>query len=216
MGDSIATEYERKPLRAHSFLTGVPLRTLSRVDLPGGNEGMTLPEISAIVGFNGQGAFDVGPVTKALFWLRTMIGRILRWDEAKELAESISYLPRLTELDRARSLVTPGEVRGITRVLYGFENEFLGEIINRTVHCFWLMTSDRAENGYALYLAVYVKKINWFTPIYMAAISPMLKRVIYPSMAKGFRRNWEKAFPVVTSGRRVADRARRQAASERV
>jgi len=216
MRDPGLTEYERKPLRAHSFLTGVPLRTLLRVDLPGGNEGMTLPEISAIVGFGDQGDFEVGPVTKALFWLRGMIGRIFRWDEAKELAELISYLPRLTESDLARSLVTPGKVQGITRVLYSFKNEFLGEIINRTVHCFWLMTSERTENGYAVYVAVYVKKRNWFTPIYMALISPMLKWIIYPSMAKGVRRLWEKAFPVVTSDRGMAGSARRQAASERV
>src|SRR5689334_21180456 len=113
MSDPRVTEYERRPLRAHSFLTGVPLRTLSRVDLPGGREGMTLPEISAIVGLNNQDNFEVGPVTRALFWLRTMIGRVSRWDEAKDLADAISYLSRLTESDRARTSVPPGEVRGI-------------------------------------------------------------------------------------------------------
>jgi hypothetical protein len=203
MSDMNVNEYERKPLRAHSFLPGVPLRTLTRVDLPGGHEGMTLPEISAIVGFSDQDPFEVGPPTKALFWLRSMIGRILRWDEVKELTESISYLPRLTEEDRARSLVAAGKVQGITQVLYCFENEFLGEIINRTAHCFWLMASERIEGGYALYMAVYVKKLNWFTPIYMALISPMLKWIIYPSMARGVRRRWEKTFPVITRNQEI-------------
>ena len=44
-------------------------------------------------------------------------------------------------------------------------------------------------------MAVYVKKLNWFTPIYMTLVSPMLKWIIYPSMEKGIKRRWERAFP---------------------
>src|SRR5262245_10050773 len=192
-------EFKRLQLRVHSFLAGVPLRTLYRRDLPGGREGMTLPEIKRVIGFSNTGDIEVGNATKALFWLRGFIGRILRWDDIKELTESVSYLPRLSEEDRRRSLVAPGEVEGISRVLYCFENEFLGEIVNRTVHCFWLIASERTVNGYAFYLAVYVKKLNWFTPIYMTLVSPLLKWIIYPSMLKSATRRWEKtfSFPVV-------------------
>jgi hypothetical protein len=188
-------EFRRKPLRAHSFLADVPLRTLECVNLPGGYEGMTLQEISDVVGFSGEVQFKVGPLTQALFWLRTMIGRILRWDDANNLADSISFISRLSDEDRARSRVTPGQASGISRILYLFENELLGEIINRTVHCFWVMASERTSNGYALYFAVYVKKLNWFTPIYMAIISPFLKWIIYPSMFEGVRQRWQEAFP---------------------
>lgn len=191
-----ADGFRQKPLRAHRILAGVPLRTLSRIDLPGGREGMTIAEISAIVGFGDQVEVEVGPLTKALFWLRGMIGRVLHWDDAQDLTDSVSYLPRLTEEDRARSLITPGKVQGISRVLYCFENEYVAEIVNRTVHCFWLLASERTATGYALYLAVYVRKLNWFTPIYMALVSPMLKWIIYPSMEKGVRRRWAAAFPV--------------------
>jgi uncharacterized protein DUF2867 len=188
-------DFQQKPLRVHSFLTGVPLRTLARVDLPGGREGMTLPEIDAVVGFNSERGYEFGPVTTALFWLRSLIGRVLRWDDTKELTESLTYLSRLNEEDCARSLVTPRSVEGISRVLYCFENELLAEIINRTVHCFWLMASERIENGYVLYFAVYVKKLNWFTPIYMTLVTPMLKWIIYPSIMEGVRRRWEEASP---------------------
>jgi uncharacterized protein DUF2867 len=187
-------EFRQKPLHVHSFLTDIPMRTLARVDLPGGREGMTLPEINALVGFSSDKGSDFGLVTKALFWLRSLIGRILHWDDAKGLADALTYLPRLSEDDRARSLVMPGKVEGISRILYCFENEFLGEIINRTVHCFWLMASERTENGYALYFAVYVNRLNWFTPIYMALITPILKWIIYPSIMEGVRQRWERAF----------------------
>jgi hypothetical protein len=187
-------KFEQLPLRVHDFLAGVPLHTLSRVVLPGGREGMTLPEIKAVTGFNQQGGFEVGPVTQALFSLRTLIGRILHWDEAPELVESVSYLPRLSAEERARSLVPPGQQEGISRVLYCFENELLAEIINRTVHCFWLMAAERTTSGYVLYLAVYVRKLNWFTPVYMTLVSPMLKWIIYPAMLSGLKRRWEEAF----------------------
>jgi hypothetical protein len=196
--------YRQKPLRVHSFLAGVPLRTLERVELSGGRDGMTIEEISGVVGFGGEVEMDVGPVTQALFRLRTLIGRVLRWDEAKELAESVSFISRLNEADRARSLITPGKPAGISRILYQFENETLGEIINRTVHCFWLMAAERTANGYVLWFAVYVKKLNWFTPIYMALISPPLKWIIYPAMLKGVRRRWEKTFPAGADGQSIA------------
>jgi hypothetical protein len=199
-----AKVYRQKPLRAHNFLAGVPLRTLERVELPGGREGMTIEEISRVVGFDGEVELDVGPVTQALFRLRTLIGLILRWDEAKELVESVSFISRLNEVDRARSLIAPGKPSGISRILYQFENETLGEIINRTVHCFWVMAAEQTANGYALWFAVYVKKINWFTPIYMALISPLLKWIIYPAMLRGARRRWEKTFPAVACGQSLA------------
>ena len=188
-------EFRQNPLRAHSFLDGIPMHSLDRVDLPGGRAGMTLQEISEVVGFNGEAEMNVGFATKSLFWLRGLIGRILHWDDAPKLVESISYISRLNAEDRAKTLITPGKVSGIARILYQFENEMLGEIINRTVHCFWLLASERTANGYVLWLAVYVKKLNWFTPIYMAVISPMLKWIIYPAMLKGVITRWDKAFP---------------------
>jgi hypothetical protein len=183
-------EFKQKSLRVHSLLAGVPLRTIERVELPGGREGMTIEEISGLVGFGGEVEMEVGPVTQALFRLRTLIGRILRWDEARELVESVSLISRLNEEDRARSTIQPGKPSGISRILYQFENEMLGEIINRTVHCFWVMATERTANGYALWFVVYVKKLNWFTPIYMAVISPLLKWVIYPAMLRGVRQRW--------------------------
>lgn len=188
-------EFERAPLRVHRFLAGVPLRSLYRVDLPGGREGMALREINAITGVGGDSEVEVGPITKALFGLRGLIGRIFGWDDVPALTESATYLSRLSEEDRARSQVAPGTAMGISRVLYQFENEMLAEIVNRTVHCFWVMASERNANGYALYLAIYVRKINWFTPVYMALVSPVLKWIIYPSMIEGVRRAWEQAFP---------------------
>lgn len=116
------------------------------------------------------------------------------------MVESASFISLLNKEDRARSRIAPGKPAGISRILYQFENETLGEIINRTVHCFWLMATEPTASGYALWFAVYVKKLNWFTPVYMALISPLLKWIIYPAMLRGVRRRWEKAFPAGAGG----------------
>ena len=156
---------------------------------------MTIADIYNAVGLSEVGKVELGFVTKILFWLRGLIGKILGWDEVPELVESISYLPRLSQEERGKSLIEPGKIEGISRVLYCFENEMLLEIINKTVHCFWLSASEPMADGYRLYNAVYVKKLNWRTPIYMTLISPVLKWIIYPAIGRSIRKNWERSFP---------------------
>src|SRR5262245_33911357 len=136
-------EFKQIPLRAHSFLAGIPLHSLDCIELPGGIAGMTIEQIGDTVGFTGEVEMKVGPVTQALFWLRSRIGRVLHWDEVPELVTSLSYISKLSDEDRADSQIEPGTPVGISRVLYQFDNERLHEIINRTVHCFWVMASQR-------------------------------------------------------------------------
>lgn len=197
MQTELMRDFARMPLRVHSFLAGLSLRTLYRLELPGGRPNMTLPEIRAATESTELGEFEVGPLTNALFWLRGFIGQIFHWDNDQRLMDAVTYLGRLTAEDHQRSLIPPGTVEGISRVLYCFEHEFLAEIVNHTVHCFWLLATERTPTGYRLYLAVYVKKLNWFTPIYMTLVTPLLKGIIYPSMLRNSRRRWAQTFPPV-------------------
>ncbi|CAN5765014.1 hypothetical protein BH24ACI3_BH24ACI3_08050 [soil metagenome] len=192
MNTTNKNKFEQLPLFANRFLAGVPLKSLYRLDLPGGSEGMTVLDIKEAVGFHTD-QLEAGILTKSLFWLRGWIGRIFGWDEADALAESVSFLPRMTADEIGRFRIEPGKKEGISRVLYCFENEFAAEIINKTVHCFWVMAKERTSSGYALYMAVYGRKLNWFTPIYMALVMPMLKWIIYPALKKSVMRNWHKA-----------------------
>ena len=187
-------KFKQMPLRVHSLLTDVPLRTLERIELPGGRKEMTLKEINEVVGFESNDEPKVNFITQALFWMRGLTGRILGWEKASDLIESHSYIAKLSEKDRADSEVLAGTTASISRILYRFDREMLAEIINRTVHCFWVIASEPKANGYVLWLAIYVKKINWFTPVYMAMVSPLLKWIIYPSMMRNIKQQWDKAF----------------------
>ena len=192
--EEIRERFNRLPLKAHSFLEGVPMHSLDYVELKGGREQMTIVDIYNAAGLADLGKVELGAISKGLFWLRGLIGKIMRWDEVPELVRSVSYLPRLTAKERAKSLVPPGEVRGISQVLYCFENEMVLEIINKTVHCFWVIASEPRADGYNLYNAVYVKNLNWRTPIYMTLVSPVLKWIIYPAIGKSMQQNWEREF----------------------
>jgi hypothetical protein len=187
--------FEKLPFKAHAFLSGVPLHAFQTIALKGGREGMTIDEIYRTVGLGNAGDVELGRVTKALFDLRGWIGRLLGWDDVPELVDEVSYLPRLSDDDRRRSLIPPGKVEGISRVLYCFENEMMLEIVNRTVHCFWVLATEPEPGGYILYNVVYVRKLNWRTPIYMTLVSPMLKWIIYPAIRRSMVRRWEEAFP---------------------
>jgi|CXWL01.1.fsa_nt_gi hypothetical protein len=185
-------EFDKLRIKAHEFLADIPMHSLYRLDLPGGRIGMNVLDIKETIGFNTDN-LEPGGITRALFWLRGLIGRALGWDEAEELAESVSFLKKLTPEERSQSLILPGTKEGIGQVLYCFGNELLAEIVNRTVHCFWVMATKPTADGYALYMAVFVKKLNWFTPIYMAFVTPMLTWVIYPALNKSIMRNWKNA-----------------------
>lgn len=187
-------EFEKMPFFTHVFLAGIPLHTLDLVELKGGRQNMKMDEIYEITGFKKVEEINVGTISKILFWLRQQIGHLLRWDNDDDLFASNSYISHLSEEEKANSLIESGKTEGDTRILYCYENEFLGEIINKTVHCFWFLGTEKTARGYNLISAVYVKKLNWRTPIYMALVTPVLKWIIYPSIMKDVKRRWAKAF----------------------
>lgn len=197
--NTLEQKFKRISLKAHKFLAGIPIHSLDFIELKGGKKGMKMDEIYQLTRLNQAADFKPGFITGTLFWLRGLIGKVLHWDDVPELVNRNSWITRLSEKEIEDSLIESGKVESISTILYCFKNEILFEIINRTVHCFWVLAAEEKPNGYDLYVAIYVKKINWRTPIYMTLISPMLKWVIYPGMKKSIQENWEKAFPKTVS-----------------
>lgn len=192
--NTLEKEFNQIHLKAHDFLAEVPMHSLDFIELKGGDKGMLMDEIYYLTTLNQAEEMKFGVVTKTLFWLRGLIGKMLRWDDVPEMTQKNSWISRLTKEDREKSIIPSGKVESINTILYCYKNEILFEIINRTVHCFWVLASVEKSNGYDLYVAVYVKKINWRTPIYMMLVSPVLKWIIYPAVKKGIKQNWEKIF----------------------
>jgi Protein of unknown function (DUF2867) len=184
------TEFCALPLRVHTFLADIPLHDVWAVDLPKHRDGVTLSEFLRRAS---QGGINkLPPVARALFRLRLFLGRICRLEAEPKDALAASFGSRLTPEDRARSFVVSGTLEGMFRVIYRFENEQLLEIQNRTVHGAALSALVEKANSYRFYLAIYVRRRAWITPLYMALIDPFRKWIIYPAMLKKIRATWEQ------------------------
>jgi Protein of unknown function (DUF2867) len=188
-------EFERLPLRAHKFLAGVPLHDAWAVDLPSPRAGITLDEFLRAAK---EQIYTPTPVVRRLVNLRLLMGRFFGWDcPAPSTQATPTFADRLTDDDRARSLARAG-IRegpdGLSSVVYRFENEKLVELTNQTVHAAALSAFVKTANGYRFYFAVYVSRIGWLTPFYMTAIDPFRRLIVYPSLLRSVRANWDRTM----------------------
>lgn len=184
-------EFERLPLRVHAFLAGVPLHDVWVIDLPHFRPGITLDEFFRATE---DRPFTPSPVVRTLLGVRLFAGRILGWDRERDTSKRESFGDRLTAHDRAQSLAEPGARDGAFRVLYRFENEELLEIANRTAHAAASTALVERADAYRYYFAVYVRSVSRLTPLYMAAIDPFRRAIVYPSLLRSVRRNWICVF----------------------
>src|SRR5215469_13770113 len=98
-------EFERLPLRVHTFLAGVPLHDVWAVDLPRWRPGVTLDEFLRAAS---NRPFTPSPVVGMLLDIRLSVGRLFGWDRKPAASARESFATRLTATDHARSLVPPG------------------------------------------------------------------------------------------------------------
>jgi hypothetical protein len=196
-------EFERVPLRVHTFLAGVPLHDVWSVDLPRWRPGVTLDEFLRTAS-NGKldtcgcskssSLFTPSPFVRMLLDIRFFVGRFLGWDHEPAATGWEPFATRLTDTDRSRSLVAAGARDGFFRIVYRFENEQLVELINRTAHAAALNALVETATAYQFYLGVYVRSVSRFTPFYMALIDPFRKLIVYPSLLRSVRARWNQAF----------------------
>jgi Protein of unknown function (DUF2867) len=184
-------EFERLPLRVHTFLAGVPLHDVWTVDLPRRRAGVTLEDFLRTA----SNCLCTPPsLVRMLLDLRFVIGRFFGWDREPEANAWETFATRLTDTDRSKSLAAAGTRDGFFRIVYRFENEQLVELINRTVHAAALSALVETATAYRFYLAVYVRSVSRFTPFYMALIDPFRKLIVYPSLLRSVRARWNQAF----------------------
>jgi len=186
-----SSEFSRLDLQAHDFLGDVPLADVSAVDLPGGAPGRHLADVRALM--RSEDLLGANRLTGSLFALRGWLGRRFGWDGQQGLPAD-SYVHRLTVMQRAASLIAPGTPDGPFHVVYALGDEMLTEIRNATVHAFLCATLVPVSSGYRLYWGVYVKPVSRWTRIYMLAIEPFRRFIVYPSMLGRIRRAWTAKY----------------------
>lgn len=188
-------EFQRIPLRVHSFLADVPLRDVSAIVLDGGGPGRTVSDVRALLR---SGAASANGVTKLLFAIRWKIGAILGWDDPRH-ASADSFASRLSPDDIAKSRRPIGDSDGEFVSLYEFERESLSEVRNATVHAFLCTALVPMNESYCLYFAVYVRPVSWLTAPYMAAIEPFRRFIVYPAMMRRIRDEWARRYAITAA-----------------
>jgi hypothetical protein len=179
-------------LRCHALLRDVPLHDVWAIPLHGGGPGRTMEEVRVLLFGDRRPRTNVA--VRALFALRWWLGRVFGWDDERHDPPGASYVHRLTEADRVQSSVAPGTRDGPFRVLYVLRDEALSEIRNATVHGFLASALARREQGYVLYLGIYVKAVGRFTTFYMALIDPFRRFVVYPAIVRTVQQAWSRAY----------------------
>lgn len=186
-------EYQQLPLRAHALLAQVPIHDVWRVELPGGGPNRTIQDVRALF-TNAIESADLSPMIRALFRIRTAIGRVFRWDVPRADREKHSFRRHMSEQDHHESLVEPGSPDGPFAVLYVHATESVSEVRNATVHAFSVMALETTTHGYCLTWALYVLPVSRMTAAYMALIDPFRRLLIYPAILRGVHSRWLAAY----------------------
>jgi len=184
-------EFRARPLRVHALLHDVPLEDAWAVPLSGGGAGRTVQDVRAVML---AGRETAPAVVRGLFRLRSRIGGLFGWDDQRPAWNAESYADRLSPADRAQSLVAPGTPDGSFRLLYRFDDEQLSELRNATVHAFASLSIRQTPGGYLAYLGVFVQPVHRFTRLYMGAIAPFRRLVVYPAIIRKVQRAWAERY----------------------
>src|SRR3954452_7191141 len=173
-----------QPWRIHALTPDFRLEDVWSLPTPGAAEDFPrLVELIAATDESQGGS----AIARALFAIRWKLGEWFGWDDDA---------PTTTLRDRLPSDLDPGpELRSLPFTpLYMADDEWAGEIANRTMHGVMHLgwVPDRA-GGYRGQMAVLVKPNGRLGEAYTAAIRPFRYRFVYPAMLRELGRRWRAA-----------------------
>lgn len=131
-------------------------------------------------------------VVRTLFSLRWKLGGLFGWDDPDPGLDS--RRPTLRDRLPKDLRAEPGpefEALPFTS-LYLTDDEFAGEIVNRTVHgVMHLGWVQEQTGGYRGQMAVLVKPNGALGSAYMTAIKPFRHLIVYPALLRQIERQWQ-------------------------
>ena len=188
-------EFLALDLDVHALLKDVPLRDVSVVDLPDGGDDRTIADVRRLL----EAARRRPPVAvRVLVGLRRALGRLFRWDGEPPVP---AYASRLSDafMD-AHPAVPRKDVIGqrVQLALQYWDTQWAR--VQQTLAEDIPMALRRRPGGYRLYWAIYVENVSAFTPLYMAAIEPFRRFVVYPMTLASIRAAWVSLPPRRAAG----------------
>jgi uncharacterized protein DUF2867 len=131
---------------------------------------------------------------RALWAIRMKVGQLLGWDGPEAgLGTRVQTLRDRLPAD-LREAPCPEFASLPFSSLYLLDNEWAGEIANRTMHgVMHLGWVPDGTGGHRGQMAVLVKPSGRFGDAYMAAIRPFRHLIVYPAIMRGVERAWVNA-----------------------
>ncbi len=184
--------HSSRPWRLHRLTCDFRLEDVWALPTPGGPD-----EFPRLVERIAHGVSSSSAVSRALFAVRRKLGALLRLDrpDAGFGARVPSLRDRLPADLRAAASGPEFAGKRFSPV-YLLEDEFAAEIANGTVHAVmhlgWVPDGDC---GYRGQMAVLVKPNGVLGTVYMAAIRPFRRLIVYPELIRDIGRGWQRAAP---------------------
>ena len=70
----------------------------------------------------------------------------------------------------------------------------MSELRNATVHAFASLSIRPTPGGYLAYVGVFVRPVHRLTRLYMAAIAPFRRLVVYPAIMRKMQSAWAERY----------------------
>jgi len=138
---------------------------------------------------------------RTLWAIRWKVGELLRWDGPDAGLESrVPTLRDRLPVDLRAAPSGPDFDALPFNSLYLIDDEWVAEIANRTMH--GVMHIGRISDetgGYRAQMAVLVKPNGLLGSLYMAAIRPFRRLIVYPPMLRQIERRWPAGADCPTS-----------------
>jgi hypothetical protein len=178
-----------RPWRIHELTDDFQLEDVWSLSTPGGPD-----DLPRLVQGIAAGDPSRGPsrASRALWGIRRKLGDLFGWDDPEAgLGSRVPTLRSRLPADLRDAPCGPAFDSLPFSSLYLLDDEWAGEIANRTVHgVMHLGWVPDGSGGYSGQLAVYVKPNGPLGTAYMAAIRPFRHLIIYPAMTREIERAW--------------------------
>jgi hypothetical protein len=184
------TAHTARPWRIHALTPDFRLEDVWALPTPGGPD--DFPKlVSAIAA--GNPSRNSPRVVRALFALRWKLGELFGWDDAGDgIGSRVPSLRDRLPPDLREHQSGPGFDALPFKSLYLLDDEWAGEIANRTMHGVMHLGWVPDDNGgYRGQMAVLVKPNGLIGTAYMTAIKPFRHLLIYPQMLRQIGRQWQ-------------------------
>lgn len=185
-----ATAHTCRPWRIHEITHDFRVEDVWALSTPGGPD--DFPRLVQQF-VSGDTSDNPSLVARILFAIRWKLGKLLGWDASDSgLGSRVPTLRDRLPADLRDAPPGPDFRGGPFTSLYLTDDEWAAEAANRTVHAVIHMGWVQDETGGCRgQMAVLVKPNGLIGKAYMAAIAPLRRLVVFPSMLRGIERDWQ-------------------------